>query len=323
MTSATVQNLNLQACLSPWQDMRNNYQTQIPELSPVSSAYENNLRRVYLFTAFPAALVNATKTLTEVTAEIRFKHRQDLKSGIRKPIQLSAEIQAAIDKDAGLRETILKGGGKSAQELLQREINIGFRAMNEFLSGDLYEAAHAWLSAQLTGTWTAFEAMTEELWVAALNVHPSGLAELSAGKRAPSERRKVDFKYFNIYGYDLSSKMGLVLKEKYSFDRLEGIREAYTDAWFENDQAILEAINNRALDALAETRHVIIHNGGIVDQKYLDRQSCLPQALVVPVGAALPLDGAVTAQLTNPVMRLGWTMIMLVDAWLSNRRDRP
>jgi hypothetical protein len=36
----------------------------------------------------------------------------------------------------------------------------------------------AMLSSAITGTWTAFETMAGDLWEAALNAHPDGLAEL-------------------------------------------------------------------------------------------------------------------------------------------------
>ncbi len=173
------------------------------------------------------------------------------------------------------------------------------------------------MSAQITGIWTAFESMAEELWRAALNVHPEGLSELRGGKKGSSaDDKKIDLSYLHRHNYDLSDKMGDVLCERYSFDRLDDIRKAYREAFYCDDDRIKTAVEDRSLDAVSLTRHVIVHNGGIMDDKFLKRRADLPSAILGEAGAPLPLDGSIVQALIVPVISKGWELIEAVDAWL-------
>jgi hypothetical protein len=165
--------------------------------------------------------------------------------------------------------------------LLQGEVKFGFEVLNSMLSSHLSHGADAWMSAQITGIWTAFEALAEEIWIAAVNAHPSDLAELNSGKKGATESKEIDLFLLQKYGYDLSPHMGKFLSLRYSFDRLEDIRRAYREAHFDGDQTVDRVISDRSLDALSLTRHVIVHNGGIIDDDFLRRRSCPLQSSAI------------------------------------------
>src|SRR5579862_1945794 len=311
--------LELEACLKPWTTIK------APNLSEVrndpikgpANAYDRNVRRVWSLTIFPAVTINATHIIEKRTYEKRLEYRQKIRTGRITKEQFTAVVQAAIDRDANEREAILGAGGPAAAELLQNEARYGFGVLTAMLSRNLRHGADAWLSAQITGTWTAFEALAEEIWIAAVNAHPRGLAELSGAKRGGGEEKKIDLPDLQKYGYDLSTHMGTVLSRRYSFDRIEDVRRAYQEASFDGDATINEIITDRALDALSLTRHVIVHNGGIIDDQLLRRKSDLPPAILGDIGDPLPLTGPITSDLVSPVMQRGWDLISAVDSWLS------
>jgi hypothetical protein len=258
--------------------------------------------------------VNTTKILTEIKAAVIFDNAKEIHEEKITEDEIKDEIQRRIDAHASEREQTLRAGGAPAKALVQSELVFGFTAMNDFLRGELRGAGEAWLAAQITGTWTAFEAMAEELWVAAINHHPKILAEI--GKKGSAEDKKIDLSWLHRYGYNLSNKMGEVLRKKYSFDKIVEMKEAYETAFSEDAQAILDIVTNRSLDALALTRHVIVHNGGIIDDAFLKRKSDLPPNILAANGEPLPLDGNITSDLIAPVMQLGWNLIYEVDQWI-------
>lgn len=315
MAEQPARDLNLECCVTPWKSVR--YPAiKTPALAPIKEMYDSNLKRVYALTIFPPAIVNATRQMGDLAARVHFNYKEQIVAGSIDEQTIRLKVFEAVEADADERDLILRAGGDKARNYLDGEIAFGFRALNEFLKGELRAGAHAWLSAQITGVWTAFESMAEELWATAVNAHPRGLAELKGTRRGQGEDRKVDLKFLQIHDYDLSTKMGTVLKERYAFDKLEEVRRAYAEASFDDDADIKRVISDRALDALALTRHVIVHNSGIIDLDFLKRKADLPAAIVDELGKPLPLDGEVTAALVAPVINLGWNLIIAVDQWL-------
>jgi hypothetical protein len=311
-----VSDLKSHLCVVPWRTVRPLAATQTVALEPIRNAFETNLNRVHSFIVFAPAIVNTTKVLSEIRAAAIFDNGAEFAAGKISEAQVNSIIERRVQEHADKRVRTLTAGGQSARDLLQRELAFGFEAMNQFLKDELAVAAHAWLSAQITGVWTAIGSMAEELWVAAVNCHPRILAELRGAKRGSGEDKKVDLYLLQMHGYDLSSKMGEVLRRRYSFDKLAEIRQAYTDGFSDDADDIKDTLGDKSLDALALTRHVIVHNAGIIDADFLKRKNDLPPAIIGNVGDPLPLDGDITGTLIGPVMQLGWNLLTLVDQWL-------
>ncbi len=308
--------LKLHKCMRTWQNLPPSAGLHTEGLAHVLGAYESNLNRVYALAVFPAALANTTSVITEHTARAHFENADKLSSGAVSRDELKIDIAARIGRDADRRDRVIKEGGKPFQDMVQKEISFGFMAMEDFLAGGLYSGGEAWLAAQITGIWTAFESMAEALWITALNLHPRTLAELGDRKRG-AEEKKVSLYLLQMHSYDLSSKMGEVLRKRYVFEKLEEMRQAYNDAFRKDGDRIISIISDRGLDALAITRHVIIHNAGIIDDEFLKRRADLPAPLVAGKGDSLPLDGEITSDLVQPVIKLGLDLIDAVDTWLN------
>lgn len=78
---------------------------------------------------------------------------------------------------------------------------------------ELLSGFEAWIASQITGTWTAFESMSGDLWQAALNCKPKELAKLSGQKGKQStelnetnkyEGRQIDLNLVIKYNFDVS-----------------------------------------------------------------------------------------------------------------------
>jgi hypothetical protein len=315
---ATPRNLKFRALVLPFRTVQQVAALKTVALTDVHEAYARNLNRVYALMVFAPALVQTATTLTEITTRLHLENEITPEASQLDMQTFSIELTKRIEADADKRRRILEKKDDEARKKVQDEIFYGLDAMQSFFQNDLSEAADAWLSAQITGTWTAFEALVEELWINALNLHPRGLAELKGAKKGSGDDKKIDLSLLQRHHYDLSSKMGHVLSKRYSFDRLEGIKNAYIEAFSPDGDIIKTIISDPTLEALAQTRHVIVHNGGIIDAAYLKHKSILPTAIQGDVGGHLKLDGEIAATLMAPAMQLGWNLIAAVDQWLDS-----
>src|SRR5262249_49795084 len=106
--------------------------------------------------------------------------------------------------------------------------------------------------------------------------------------------------------FNLSDKMGELLKPRYKFTTLTGIRDAYSAAFNpENDRtrvkAIDDALADKSHDALNIVRNCIVHKGGFADWKYVKDAKTIPAAPQVAEGEPIPLDGEIVQRLIDPV----------------------
>ena len=172
----------------------------------------------------------------------------------------------------------------------------------------------AWLSAQIVNSWTAFETLAGDLWEAALNSHPHGLSDLK-GKNVQGEKT-VQIGLLQKYSFDVSKAMGALLKEKRPFDRLEDIRENYELAFYTDVAKISEALSNDLLDTLSSVRNLLVHRGGVVDERYLRRTKNLQLAPQAVIGERIKLDGDIVERLSLAMQLLGASLLHAVDEWL-------
>lgn len=201
------------------------------------------------------------------------------------------------------------------------------------------EGLAAVLGGMVTGMWTALEVLASDLWETALNIHPAGLAELKGsvpnsmraskkpftalaspdGDRTLSSKM-VKLNYLQAHGYDLSRRMGAVLREKFNFQILEGIRSAYLQAFDKSHAVVREAILHPSFTVLAAARNVLVHRAGIVDCEFMDKyvrsedlRSVFP---AVELEKPLPMTGLTVHNLIQPVVTQSVKLIEGVDGSL-------
>ena len=94
------------------------------------------------------------------------------------------------------------------------------------------------IETSIASAWTAFETMVEDLWEAAVNIHPSGLASLSGKQRSTirgkdgskdspdkieamlaqyGSEKLISIKKSGDYGFALKNKRGTSVRFKYCF----------------------------------------------------------------------------------------------------------
>lgn len=189
----------------------------------------------------------------------------------------------------------------------------------------------------LTNAWTTIETLCGDLWETSLNCHPHILAELDGEpariKRGPTsknrsgekqhkkESKQVDLDLLNDYGFNIQDKMGLILKRRFSFNTLDGTREAYSRAFSRESSQIDRALSDKSLDALCSIRNLIVHKDGVIDQDYADRTRFFGSLPKSPVGDLVMLDGDIVVRLVKPAIAAASSLLASVDDWMIKHQN--
>lgn len=209
------------------------------------------------------------------------------------------------------------------------------------------------MQQQIVACWTTFETLVGDLWIATINAHPHELDRLSgvekriekaaSAKRSgntpdsPIEQQKIVDKGIAIRTlhditlgtYDLSSKMGEVLKAKVDFTKLVGIRRAYSLAFDPKriDKTAVDniddALSDIALDALSQIRNVIVHKSGVSDSQYEANCKSLPMMPEARRGQPVLLDGQCVRILIDQVIAVCAKLLTTINIWLKSDLSPP
>ncbi|WP_247830198.1 hypothetical protein [Bradyrhizobium sp. 200] len=182
------------------------------------------------------------------------------------------------------------------------------------------------LMSYVTTSWTIIETMSGDLWEAALNAHPSSLANLTGSHRRlkggqinkstpqiAKESKSVPLDSISRHGFDVSNKMGTILRTKFDFASLDGIREAYACAFAERSAQIDRALTDTSLDALSAVRNVVVHRDAQADSEYVRRTKHLSSIPKAEIGQHILLDGGVVVRLLKPAISAANQLLIAVD----------
>jgi hypothetical protein len=120
-------------------------------------------------------------------------------------------------------------------------------------------------------TWGALETLARDVFETAINAQPL------LGKRvldSPDCRKLFQIKAIDIdtlakFNFDVSGKMGSVLAQFHDLSNLPAIKITFS-ALFPSSSKLRSALSSKNLWILNQRRHLIVHNRGIVDQRYID-----------------------------------------------------
>src|SRR5262249_11862997 len=133
------------------------------------------------------------------------------------------------------------------------------------------------MSAMIIGSWTAFETLAGDLWEDCLNARPRlGIVALGAEPDSKDDEAKLEQKKrikYNLpvwllreFGYDLTRRMGTLLRGKWDFASRNSAADAYSKVF--KDQMLDQLFADDNLKWLAATRNAIVHNGSIADSEF-------------------------------------------------------
>jgi hypothetical protein len=306
---------------------------RIPSITEIAGAFTTNLLRLKSMMTFPAYLADFAGVIHRLQLRAHFERFGDLNIDERLndlPVaralferfialfhEYNTKLQAArsdpVRLSALANDMIEKGGAVTV-------IIAGApAAINSF------ELA---MMSYITSAWTIFETAAGDLWEAALNHRPQGLADLNGKKRYKKREDKrgaddsqkleklVKLDTIRKHEWDTRNKMGSILREKFAFITLSGIREAYESAFYKKSDVIDETILSDYFDQLSALRNVIVHKSAICDAEYIRRSKDIPALPKFQMGEKIQLHGKMVADLVHYSSQTTFKLLFAVDQWL-------
>jgi hypothetical protein len=192
--------------------------------------------------------------------------------------------RAALSKLQSERNAI---AAQMGDQLTIQTFGAGVQRLNEMMSpggkqqtGFIAHGIESLLSSLVIGLWTACEVCLSDLWVGALNEGPKRLVKnvikeshLKPDSRAAaSDEKQIAISALAEYGYDLTGKMGDLLKDtkKVDFQSLRNTQKAYLAAFRGNIEQILSEKDQSYanITILSAIRNVLLHRGGKIDREF-------------------------------------------------------
>jgi hypothetical protein len=157
--------------------------------------------------------------------------------------------------------------------------------------------------------WGAFEAFVRDVVVRFLDQNPTAALDLlvSADGRRLFGVRSLDFEFLRQFRFDLSGQMGQVLVGFHDLSSLQSLK-IVTAVLFPDDEVLRDALGSRDLWILSQRRHVIVHNRGVIDQRYLEATG-----ETLPVGESLILSPNDVNQHLAVVQEVGTAVLRAVS----------
>lgn len=265
-----------------------------------------------------AFLANLKGTISTLCIPVTFAMASAQQWRFRQ-LSIAEHIRSGANSDADPDDPALIHARKQAQDKWEAEarskVAIDHMADSacEFLLG-LHEGESVQIAAKellRQGTvllWSAFESLSRDLFVCLVNSDPM-LGKLLL--ESPDGRRIFQLKALELdtlacYGFNISNSLGSILVYQQDLSDLRTIKCVY-GLLFPENAAVREALATRELLMLAQRRHLIVHNRGIVDQRYLDNTGDR-----LAVGDELQLDPNMVEQYTFVMQDAAAAMVAAV-----------
>lgn len=304
-------------------------------IKDVARAFVGNLDRPYRLATFLPMMCFRTMLRANWECNARFSVLGKLDSDPA-PEEKRAELFSALQKQFRDFADFQSRDPDRFRSLMANEYwQIGVNALNELIvapdeANPVRDAVEVIIASVLLGSWTAFEALAADLWVAALNERPRlGIVALGADKSSTDSdeqrEQKAKVKFILPAGllrdlkYDLKSHMGTVLREKWDFGRRSEAKDAYLKTFREKaeKERLTSILDDQKLIWMAAIRNSIVHDGAVADRQFVSQMERHPTLSAVKEHHAIPLRGPLVREFIDIASQRGIELIEFVDGWLA------
>lgn len=170
----------------------------------------------------------------------------------------------------------------------------------------------------LVNSWTLFEAYSKDIWVKILDDNPQFLSQKIINNKSEIDNgvngKTIQLSILSKYNYNISGHLGEILSVKYDFTSVDGIKRAFKDLLNLDDQE-LYFLSDTKINQLEICRHIIVHNAGLIDTKYLTRSKRANEI----VNQKLQLDIIEINDMINESINCTKQLLLLTDRRINNR----
>jgi hypothetical protein len=201
--------------------------------------------------------------------------------------------------------------GKSYITGVEEGVSLNPERMKKIASFNDFQSM---MFSQLVLVWAIFEATARDLWIEAVNLHPTKLAKPTDKISIENIRCATD----KNKPHDLTGKIGSALAMDREFISLRKIRAAYGETFKKGSGQINVILGRNCLDQLSLIRNVIVHNGSKMDAEYEREHRTKFRMLPKPeIGSKIIANGAMLKRLIIPVRQCGTDLFGAIDLWLT------
>ena len=240
---------------------------------------------------------------------IKIEHfdTDELLRQIEKKLEKKEELEKELKE--GYIHHLLETADRRLSQLTTKEPKIG-------------EALRLIRHMTLLLSWTSFECVASDSWEAAVNVRPLMLGHPAFANLpqdgediAGLETRSVSVGLLAKHGFDIRGKLGTLLKSKFDFTGVSGIRKAYGAA-FGNKLPLDKVLGDENLSGLEAVRHAIVHRAGIADELYLKRTHS-----TIALGTRIEVDDKMKEVFVSASVNAGCSLLEHIDKYLMTNTE--
>ena len=275
-------------------------------LRPIAEAFRDNVERIWLMSQVPqstiATCVQHATIISQATFDVLGKPVMD-------DTDLSEHGQEIWNRHLELMESTYFEDRPLTLKVLLSDSTRHHKHVN-VNEGVMRRGFLAMLGAQVIGAWTAFDALTTDVWIAIVNERPNIALNAPGLKDKSFNLSRLQQHDFNWHG-----RIGDLLKDKVDLTSYKGIKTAFKQI-LPNADRIHEMFDSPRIAATLSVRNNLVHKAGRADNDFIDEMKSTPPWSEVRLGQYLPLDGPNASELAGAVISGGTHLLLSVDAWL-------
>jgi hypothetical protein len=201
-------------------------------------------------------------------------------------------------------------------------LTLGIRYIETMLESRAMQwSVDAVFSAVVLESWTAFECLAGDVWVAAVDNGPKEVASrVALSKHLQKPDDQITWETVLQLEYDPRKTYGSWLREvgKVSFSKLDYIRLFYTEAFGKETQRFFDEVEGGYIFALSAYRNALTHNAGRADKHFIKRVERFPELRSIVLNDQLLLEGELVTKLHHSAVGLGRKLVEFVDSVISD-----
>ncbi len=277
------------------------YSFDHPSIDKIAAGYFSNMSRIQSLGRLPVLLTGvAWMTATyDMVARNQLQLRHD--DPRLDPEAILFEPHMLLHKEEIRMELQAEWFGRTQTKKTKSGMEIGEDVLSRLFAtrnAELSEGINAVLVGMITGMWTSFEVMAEELWNATIKERP-------------------------LLNEGWSSKE----REDAGFRSTQKLANRYRSTFRNDATNIHDIIGDERIEGLCLTRNLFTHKAGKIDNEFDDRRKgkgkskgrLLPSLdcfNAYKLHDTIPVTGPIVNHLISPLPHLGLELIHLVDVWL-------
>jgi len=288
-----------------------------PVLAPIERSFSRNMQDLASLRAMPglmAGFIEVSRELLHIA----------LRSVVKATIE-NSDKQLALDRvvdEICAYPTALREPGSQESEKLRARIGPRLVALSEHPSygPTLTSAMKVLRRTAALSSWTAFECVATDSWVAVLDENPIPLGQRALSSLPGKDDGGVSAKHISVglaakHGFDLRHCLGTLLRSRFDFTCTDGIRDAFRASFGdeENSEELQAILSKPILKKLEATRNLIVHRAGVVDEEYNRQMSS-----DLPIGEPLELSDEQISEFIEGAGLACGAILLFLDDWLES-----